>query len=151
MQRIARYAAVLSLAVWIGGLTFYALVVVPIGAETIGSTQQGFITQQVTIWLNRIGLVVLIILLPSLQTGWMRATWGTLALTLAALFLLHSQLDALLISSQESDHATFYNWHRAYLLVTALQWLAGLGHLWGLVQSPSATLPATLKLPERGS
>ena len=35
-------------AAWWGGLCFYAVVVVPIGTELIGSVEQGFITQRVT-------------------------------------------------------------------------------------------------------
>lgn len=40
------------------------------------------------------------------------------------------QLDALLDTGTRRvlDHATFYALHRAYLLVTAAQWLAALAH-----------------------
>jgi hypothetical protein len=144
MQPIARPIAALSLALWIGGLTLYALVVVPVGTDVIGGTAQGFITQRVTTWLNWIGLVALVCLLASLRTRWMRGTWGLLAVTLAALFAIHPRLDALLVNGEVSDHATFYNWHRAYLIVTAVQWLAGVVHLYGVVQSTSTTLPASV-------
>ena len=45
-------------AIWWGGLSFYALFVVPIGTEIVGGFEQGFITQRVTNWLNAIGVIV---------------------------------------------------------------------------------------------
>lgn len=146
MNAAARYLAVVSLAVWIGGLTLYALVVIPVGTDIIGGTEQGFITQRVTGWLNWIGVASLAILVLTLRARWMLATWGTLAVTLAILFALHLRLDALLDgrAREIADASTFYNWHRAYLIVTAAQWLAGAVHLWGVVQSTSTTLPASV-------
>ena len=138
VDRLARYLATLSLAFWIGGLTLYALVVVPIGTKITGGTQQGFVTQQVTVWLNWIGVVSLVMLVPNLRARWMRGTWGVLAVTLAALFALHQRLDALLASGETSH---FYDWHRAYLIVTAVQWLAGVVHLWGVVQATPEARP----------
>lgn len=38
----------LARGMWWGGLCFYAVVIVPIGTEVIGSVEQGFITQRVT-------------------------------------------------------------------------------------------------------
>ena len=144
MRSLARFVAVAALAVWIGGLTFYALVVIPIGTEVVGRTMQGLITQGATNWLNAIGVVALVLLLPSLRARWMLITWGALAVTLVALVALHTRLDALLVGREVANHDTFYNWHRAYLLVTAAQWLAGLVHLRGLVQPdwPPVPLPA---------
>ncbi len=143
MNAVARYLAVVALALWIGGLSFYALVVVPVGTDVIGGSEQGFVTQRVTGWLNWIGVTSLAVLLPSVRKRWMLGTWGALALTLAALFALHLKLDALLEgkAGEAISHGTFYNWHRAYLVVTALQWLAGVIHLWGVVQSTSTTVP----------
>ena len=92
MKAVARYLAVVSLALWIGGLSFYALVVVPVGTDVIGGTEQGFVTQRVTGWLNWIGVASLAVLLPSVRTRWMLATWAVLVLTLIALFALHPVL-----------------------------------------------------------
>ena len=146
MAAVSRYLAALSLAVWIGGLTFYALAVIPVGTDIVGGINQGFITQRVTGWLNLIGVASLAVLIPTLRNRWLLATWALLALTLATLFAIHPQLDALLDggSREVADYGTFYNWHRAYLIVTAVQWLAGMVHLWGVVQSTSTTSPAAV-------
>src|SRR4051812_7678052 len=93
---LARYVAVCPLAVWQGGLTFYALVVIPSGAAVVGATTQGFITQRVTGWLNLIGVLALAALIPSLASRWMLWTWACMALALAALFAIHLRMDALL-------------------------------------------------------
>jgi hypothetical protein len=52
----------------------------------------------------------------------------------AVLFALHPSLDRLLDPATRTvaDHARFYATHRAYLLVTAAQWIAGAVHM-GLV------------------
>src|SRR5947208_12856113 len=93
---IARYVAACALAVWIGGLTFYALVVIPSGAAVVGDTTQGFITQRVTGWLNWIGVLALAALLPGITRRWMLCTWGCMAVALMMLLAIHAQMDALL-------------------------------------------------------
>ena len=103
-ERLYRFVALAALAFWIGGTTFYALVVVPTGT-------------------------------PSARTLKLSAaSWSALAVTLVALFWLHPRVASYLDHADRyvTDAAAFYEWHRAYLLVTALQWLAGLVHLWSL-------------------
>ena len=142
-----RYAITLALALWLGGLTFYSLIVVPIGADILGSTGQGFITQRVTNWLNLIAAVSLVLLLVNVakQRGKMLTTsWLVLAISQAALFAMHPWLDAMLDASTESiaEPALFYWRHGIYLDVTAVQWVTLFVHLWG-VQSTSRTSPAS--------
>jgi len=53
LSRFRPWLAIVLLAVWWGGFTFYALVVVPTGHKVLKSkVHQGFITQQVTDRLN---------------------------------------------------------------------------------------------------
>lgn len=144
LQCIRRFVGLVSLSLWWGGLTFYSLVVVPIGSEVFGTTAQGFVTQRVTHWLNGIGLVTLVLLLWNLIAARRRlliATWLLMASCLAGLAMLHGSLDALLDPQSQSVHDAerFYNLHRAYLLITAVQWLAGLAHLWGLLHPGERT------------
>jgi len=140
-ERLYRWAALAALALWIGGTTFYAIVVVPTGTRLFGSMEQGLLTEQVTRQLNWIGVICLLVLLPAARKSRSgAASWLVLAASLAALFWLHPQIAAFV------DHANhlvanpdaFYQWHRAYLLVTAVQWLAGLVHLWCLTSSSAA-------------
>ena len=138
-----RMLAIMLLALWWGGFTFYALVVVPTGHQVLRSkVRQGFITQQVTNQLNILGAVTLALLLwqwaatrrAAPTPGWSRAailSWAVLAATLAVLFWLHPRLDALLDAEHRSviDDTKFYALHRIYLVVATVQWLAGLVHL----------------------
>src|SRR5580692_5608945 len=56
-----RFVLLLCFAVWQGGFMFYGGVVVPVGGRVLGSeTDQGFITQAVTNYLNGAGAVCLI-------------------------------------------------------------------------------------------
>ena len=60
-----RFILLVPLIVWVGGFTFYTAVVIRVGhamypdGETIG-----FLTREVTFWLNWIGLVSLALLAP---------------------------------------------------------------------------------------
>jgi hypothetical protein len=140
-----QYLLTLVLGFWLGGLTFYALVVVPIGNDLYGSTEQGFLTQQVTIWLNTIGtatLAVLFLNLVYLRGRLLMITWLVMAAAQVGLVATHAKLDSLLDAATQSVATGFYSAHRQYLILTALQWLAGLVHLWS-VQSTSKISPAS--------
>src|SRR5262245_62510583 len=68
---LSRLAAVLTMALWWGGLTFYALFVVPTGVDVLGSeTGQGFITQRVSSIINLCGILALIVLLVHAAVSW---------------------------------------------------------------------------------
>ena len=155
-----RLLAVLLLAVWWGGFTFYALAVVPTGHQVLRSkVRQGFITQQVTNKLNVLGAVTTAWLLIELlatrrRSGrdWFRAqtvSWAALAVTLVALVWLHGRLDAQLDFAQRAvlDDVRFYQWHRVYLMVSTVQWLAMVVHLASLLafgrQPSAATIGAS--------
>ena len=149
--RLRFLSVVLLLAVWWGGFTFYALVVVPTGHHVLRSkVRQGFITQQVTNKLNALGAVTLAALAWQVvavrrakSRRWLRIatiSWAALAVTLALLVWLHPHLDALLdpVARSVADDAKFYALHRWYLIVATVQWLAGMIHAATLLtESPS--------------
>lgn len=150
MNRFVRLCANLTLAAWWGGLTVYAGIVVPIGTELIGSIEQGFVTQRVTNWLNILATLVLCLSAWNVFAShrrWLMATWTVIAISLVALIVLHATLDRMLDSTQhsisDSDH--FYFIHRLYLWLTAVQWLAGIGLLWGL-QVPTVSGGSTIPI-----
>src|SRR5437660_1623910 len=58
-----RFLVLAALMFWQGGFTFYAGVVVPVGREVLGSDRdQGFITRQVTEYLNLAGGIAVAVL-----------------------------------------------------------------------------------------
>jgi len=145
-ERIYRFVALAALGFWIGGTTFYALVVVPSGTRVFGGTEQGFLTEQVTRELNWIGVVSLVILLPGVRRSWsLAATWLVLAATVAALFALHPRVAIYLnhVDQSVTDYTQFYAWHRYYLIATTIQWLAGLVQLWSLTASSAGDAKPT--------
>jgi len=141
MWRAARTFLISSAtAVWLGGLTFYALVVVPIGTDVVGSADQGLITQRVTAVLNVMAVAVLAMLGWDLVRAPRRGvwvTWLTMVACQAALFVLHRVLAEMLAGgiAAATGHERFYQWHRFYLIVTAVQWVAGISHVWQLTLS----------------
>lgn len=137
-----RLATILAMAVWWGGLTFYALVVVPTGGEVLGGDiEQGFITRQVSKTINLLGSATLVVLLWNTTTTWRTAgrrakycltgTWVAMAGSQLVLFVVHPQIDALLnVQTHEiSDPSWFHFLHEFYVSVVGVEWLAGLLYL----------------------
>lgn len=132
---IRRVLALLLLALWWGGFSFYAGGVVLIGHEVLRSkVRQGFITERVTTELNWLGVVALAFVAGELSASHsrsrQRATWIAWTLTLAAtvaLVLLHTKLAGMLdfAGRQVADDENFYGWHRVYLVTATVQWFAG--------------------------
>ena len=141
-----RYMVLIGLAFWMGGFTFYAGVVIHVGHRVFGTMREtGFLTQQVTLWLNRSGAIVLAILLVNLlltrrQTAprWWITAAATLAIMVAiqiALFELHPRLDAFLDASSQTirDRPIFHREHLIYMNLSTAQWAAALIHLLSLL------------------
>jgi len=129
---LRRFLVLAALMFWPGGFTFYAAVVVPVGQQVLGSDlEQGFITRQVTQWLNVAGAVALVPLAwDVLAAERRRRPWGRwlavifLLVTLGVLIALHQRLDSLLDLETGSvlDRRTFRPLHRVYLWVSTAQW-----------------------------
>ena len=132
---IRRMLAIMLLALWWGGFSFYAGRVVFIGHQVLKSKiRQGFITERVTTELNWLAFTVLAVvgweLLSSDLSSRRRAMWTAWAIAMLAtlaLVLLHMKLAGMLdfTARQVADDEHFYGWHRAYLFSATVQWLAG--------------------------
>jgi hypothetical protein len=141
VKLLRRLLVVVALMFWQGGFTFYASVVVPIGADTLGShTEQGFITRSVTNWLNVAGGVALPLMAwdaaaSKVNTRWIRwsrvTAWALALVTLGFLIQLHMELDSKLDIKQFLiiDLENFKVNHRVYLWTSTVQWAAGLAYL----------------------
>ena len=133
-SRLWRFTADLLFCLWWGGLTFYAAVVIPIATESMGAETQGFVTQQVTRWLNALTTVWLLMVAVDAvrhRSHWRWSLWTVLALCQIGLFVDHARLTSLMDFSTQAiaiDRARFYAEHQVYLWITVIQWLAGL--LW---------------------
>jgi hypothetical protein len=137
MTLARRFVVLAALMFWLGGFTFYASIVVPIGTRVLQSSRrQGFITREVTADLNRTAAACLAILAldvllardPSRLRWWTRAgLFLVMAGCQIELFFLHDQLDALLQprGGIVLDPETFRPGHRLYLWVHTGQWFAG--------------------------
>ena len=143
---LRRFLVMFLFAVWFGGFSFYSVVVVPTGHRVLRSkVRQGFITQQVTNKLNLLGVVTVaalawqvVAMRHAKSRRWFRVaaiSWTALAVTLAVLFWLHPQLDALLdpVARSVADDDKFYTLHRWYLIVATVQWLAMMVHAGALL------------------
>src|SRR2546421_12981299 len=66
-----RFLVIVALGFWLGGFTFYAGVVIHTGHRVVGGMREtGFLTQQVTGWLNVSGVAALAILLWNAIACW---------------------------------------------------------------------------------
>jgi hypothetical protein len=134
MILLRRFLVLAALMFWQGGFTFYAGVVVPIGADVLGSAQeQGFITRHVTGYLNLAGVLALGLLGWDVVAardakGWRRwarrLAWAGMVLALAFLMWLHPHLDQLLDAQtgRIRERSFFRTGHRWYLWVSTAQW-----------------------------
>jgi hypothetical protein len=123
-----------------GGFGFYFAVVVPVGGKVLGGSEQGFVTQQVTHWLNLIGLFVLPFLLWNAAASHHRlliTSWLLLAVLQAGLFAMHHRLDSLIDAPSRivKNDAQFHRWHEWYETVATIQFLVAAIHLGGITRS----------------
>lgn len=132
-----RFLVVAALFFWQGGFTFYSAVVVPLGQATFGPLEQGFLTGQVTNYLNLAGVIALVPLAWDAAAGrdvspgrraarWI--CWAILAVTMVGLLGLHVYLDRLLDPEtvQVLERRPFRSGHRWYLWLSTIQWAVAL-------------------------
>ena len=140
-RMLVRFGGVLAFGLWLGGLTFYSAIVVPIGRSVLGGMPQSSVTQPVTIRINVLGLIAGLIViadgwLGGPKPGWKsRRVWLGAALVLLqfGLFYEHSRLSVLWERAIQADKPTgsvFYGEHRVYLVLTTIQWFVGLAVAW---------------------
>jgi hypothetical protein len=131
-----RLATLWSLAIWLGGFTFYSGVVIPILHEQLGSPlETGLVTQRVTVVLNQVGMVVSTLGWMVFAVEWLggvpargsRKLAASMLLvmtaSLLALLILHRMLDGRLADGEMKG---FYPLHRVYVWVNTIEWAAGM-------------------------
>jgi hypothetical protein len=138
MKLFRRFLLLQLLMLWQGGFLFYALVVVPIGADVLGSeVDQGFITRRVTFWLNAIGALCLCVYVLDTKCVAkhqpLRKSIAAISiLLLLSLFALRQFLDSFLDPNNHTieNHHAFYRWHGLYLIISGVQWFLMLAAAW---------------------
>jgi hypothetical protein len=132
-MKITTVIIFITFALWWGGFTFYATWVVPTAHEVLGNhILAGMITQRVSHVLNVLTGVFIVVAL--VQFYFERGQKGELiplsiiALGLIVLLFLHPQMDKFVLTETQSltDKGAFYVYHRIYLVVSTIMWLAGI-------------------------
>ena len=137
---LRRFLVMIALFFWQGGFTFYAAVVVPVAQEQLGHLRQGFVTRQVTVYMNLAGAIALLCLAWDLLVVGERAkgrlwgrylVWVGMIVALVVLQALHGTLNEQLIVKGRiiRDQELFHAQHRLYLWVSTGQWACGLLYL----------------------
>jgi hypothetical protein len=131
MPTARAYVSAIFIALWLGAFTFYAAVVVPSGAVIVGGTTQGFVTREVTLWLNVLSCLTAVTMVTDLSRNlsWRRLSATLLFITaIPVLWYLHGALSSQMDVSTRSIAAaeSFYELHRTYLILSTLQWSAAI-------------------------
>jgi hypothetical protein len=138
---VRRFIVLAALMFWQGGFLFYSAVVIHIGQQVLDvASDQGFITRQVTDYLNLSGAICLVLLAWDIAAGGDASRlrqWGrwslmlVMAATLGLLAYLHVRLDAHLDPAERLvlHHKEFYPLHRMYLWTQTVQWSAAMLYL----------------------
>jgi hypothetical protein len=123
---------IIALSIWWGAFTFYSGIVVSVGMRVLGShTEMGFITQQVTIYINIFSLIIFLFyayLLKNQEVNENILVEEIITVCLIAfqllLFLLHYYQSELLdFQNHTINHPEmFYLLHRLYLIIETLIW-----------------------------
>lgn len=132
-----RLLVLATFAFWQGGFTFYAAVVVPIGAEVLGGpAEQGRITRPVTWYMNLSGAVALAVFFADVAAvKSLRRTRAAVLLAecllLLALVLLRAHLEGMIERDGvfPVDRSAFRPLHRTYLWISSVQWAFGVAFL----------------------
>ncbi|MFO0809928.1 MAG: hypothetical protein U0746_15005 [Gemmataceae bacterium] len=126
-----RFLFLAAYAFWVGGFTFYAGVVVPLGTDVLGGrAEQALVTRVVSWYLNlTCGIALGVFLLEWLaMRGRIRAgLWLIMFACLCVLAWMHPRLDAMFdFGAGVLDRHEFRPWHRTYLWISTVQWGAAL-------------------------
>lgn len=152
-RRLRQFLVFQAFLVWQGGFVFYAGVVVPIGTDVLGSPlDQGLVTQQVTDWLNLIGLGWHAVFAWELLAGgdpvrrrtrWRATLWAISLLLLGGLVVCHRELDAHIIDGRipQVHKSAFRVTHIVYLWLITGQWALALVNAWLTLGAWSAPRP----------
>jgi hypothetical protein len=137
-----RFLVLAAIAFWVGGFFFYSGVVIHVGRHVLGSHRmQGFVTQQVTVWMNVASLPALAVFLWNVLatrrdgSRWLRrsllGTWCLMAIIQVLLFWLHPVMDRFLDppTKQIAFRPDFVRFHTVYMTLAAIQHFAGVLHL----------------------
>lgn len=124
----------------VGGITFYAAIVVPAASSVWGATDQGFVTRIVTWRFNAIAfpcwLLMLIVHWKS-PDRFLRYLLSILLGIQLGLWFSHRSLDVLLDPTFHTiqEESSFYLRHQVYLWLTTAQILLGWFLIWKLGNS----------------
>ncbi len=137
-----------TFALWFGGFTFYAALVVPVANSILPDTVQfGFVTQKVTHGINALHGAFLVVATWEIVTQYRKSNrkmrWLNLlalsvfisAAALIGLLLIRVRLDAMMTGTtfqiNETKGESFYGTHAIYLNLSTVAWLAGIAQLIG--------------------
>jgi hypothetical protein len=150
MSLLLRHVLVMAaLSFWLGGFTFYAGVVVPLGQRILGGADQALVTRQVSVYLNLAALAAMLPLVWDIYADTASHRLRILRLfcclgillTLFALYLLHADMSELLDAAEAPivRQPSFRYRHKAYLWISTVQWGCGVMQLIATLVSWRAT------------
>src|SRR5262249_38549097 len=137
MLLVRRFLVMLALIFWQGGFMFYGAVTLPVIRELFGS-EGSFVTQRVTMAINLAGTIAVLVMffdiypspLPAKRWRWL--VWLAMFVPQPILVWMHHEMTSQMFARGfRPNFAAFMQyWHRPYLLLCTVQWLAGMVFVW---------------------
>jgi hypothetical protein len=137
MVLLRRFLVTLGLLFWQGGFMFYGAVTLPIIRDLFPG-ESSFVTRRVSMTINLAGTLAILLMFIDLYASsapskrWRWLVWLVIALPQPVLVWMHREMSTQMLHTgfNSGIEGFMLYWHKPYLYLSSLQWLAAMIYIW---------------------